>query len=73
MPGAVVHTDPWKGYAGLATAGYQHPVTVISGGSDPAHEAMPRVQVAQAFFAWIIGAILGAFRLPAPAEIAHPV
>ena len=24
MPGAVVHTDGWKGYAGLAEAGYQH-------------------------------------------------
>ena len=24
-------------------------------------------------FAWIMNAILGAFRLPAPAEIAHPV
>ena len=49
MPGAVVHTDLWKGYAGLATAGYRHQVAVISGGSDPAHEVMPRVQVAQAF------------------------
>ena len=36
--GAMVHTDGWRGYAGLAAAGYQHQVTVLSGGSDPAHE-----------------------------------
>ncbi len=56
MPGAVVHTDGWKGYAGLAGAGYQHQVTVISGGSDPAHEVMPRVHlVASLLKRWLIG------------------
>ena len=35
-PGSTVHTDGWKGYAGLAKAGYPHQVTVISGGSEPA-------------------------------------
>jgi transposase-like protein len=56
MPGAVVHTDGWKGYAGLAEAGYQHQVTVISGGSDPAHEVMPRVHlVASLLKRWLIG------------------
>ena len=56
MPGAVVHTDGWKGYAGLAEAGYQHKVTVISGGSDPAHEVMPRVHlVASLLKRWLIG------------------
>ena len=43
--GAMVHTDGWRGYAGLAAAGYQHQVTVLSGGSDPAHEVMPRVHL----------------------------
>jgi transposase-like protein len=56
MPGAVVHTDGWKGYAGLAEAGYQHQVAVINGGSDPAHEVMPRVHiVASLLKQWLIG------------------
>jgi len=42
-PGSVVHTDGWRGYSRLANAGYQHQITIISGGSDPAHEVMPRV------------------------------
>ncbi len=37
-PGSVVHTDGWSGYRGLAAAGYQHQVTVISDGPEPAHE-----------------------------------
>ena len=54
--GAMVHTDGWKGYAGLAAAGYQHQVTVLSGGSDPAHEVMPRVHlVASLLKRWLIG------------------
>lgn len=44
-PGAIVHTDGWRAYAGLAAAGYQHQVTVIGSGSDPAHEVMPRVHL----------------------------
>lgn len=55
-PGSIVHTDGWRGYAGLAAAGYQHQVTVISGGSDPAHEVMPRVHlVASLLKRWLIG------------------
>jgi len=56
MLGSTVHTDGWKSYAGLAKAGYQHQVTVISGGSDPAHEVMPRVHlVASLLKRWLIG------------------
>src|SRR5271165_4523776 len=52
----MVHTDGWRGYAGLAAAGYQHQVTVLSGGSDPAHEVMPRVHlVASLLKRWLIG------------------
>ncbi len=54
--GAMVHTDGWRGYAGLAAAGYQHQVTVLSGGSDPAHEVMPPVHlVASLLKRWPIG------------------
>ena len=55
-PGAVVHTDGWRGYSGLAKAGYQHQVTIISAGSDPAHEVMPRVHmVASLLKRWLLG------------------
>lgn len=55
-PGSMVHTDGWSGYAGLAATGYQHKVTVINGGSDPAHEVMPRVHlVASLLKRWLIG------------------
>ena len=37
--GAMVHTDGWRGYAGLAAAGYQHQVTVLSGGLRPRSKA----------------------------------
>jgi transposase-like protein len=56
VPGSVVHTDGWSGYSGLAAAGYQHQVTIINGGRDPAHEVMPRVHnVASLLKRWLIG------------------
>ena len=52
----MVHTDGWRGYAGQAAAGYQHQVTVLSGGCDPAHEVMPRVHlVASLLKRWLMG------------------
>jgi len=55
-PGATIHTDGWGGYAGLAAAGYKHKISVISAGSDPAHEVMPRVhKVAALLKRWLLG------------------
>lgn len=55
-PGATVHTDGWKGYAGLEAAGYRHQISVISTSRDPAHEVMPRVhKVASLLKRWLLG------------------
>lgn len=55
-PGSVVHTDGWNSYSGLAALGYQHRVTVINSGPEPAHEVMPRVHmVASLLKRWLIG------------------
>ncbi len=59
-PGATIQTDGWSGYAGLAPAGYQHRVTVISASTDPAHIVMPRVhKVASLLKRWLMGTLQG--------------
>jgi transposase-like protein len=64
-PGATIHTDGWKSYAGLAGAGYPHRVTVISAGPEPAHEVMPRVHnVAALLKRWLLGTLQGGIQHP---------
>ena len=66
-PGSAVHTDGWRGYSGLANAGYQHPITVISDGLDPAHEVMPRVHtVASLLKRWLLGTHQGGIQATTP-------
>ena len=45
-PGAVVCTDHWQGYGGLAAAGFIHQQTSIAASGDPAHVVMPRARTA---------------------------
>ena len=62
-PGAVVYTDHFKGYAGLAAAGYIHYPTAISSTGDPAHVVMPRVhRIASLLKRWLLGTHQGAVR-----------
>jgi transposase-like protein len=55
-PGAVVHTDGWRGYNGLTDQGYTRKITVLSSSGDPAHVSMPGVhRVASLLKRWILG------------------
>ena len=59
-PRATIHTDGWKGYAGLSAAGYKHRIAVISSGEEQAHEVMPRVHsVASLLKRWLLGTLQG--------------
>ena len=62
-PGTVLYTDHFKGYAGLAAAGYIHYPTAISSTGDPAHVVMPRVhRLASLLKRWLLGTHQGAVR-----------
>lgn len=64
VPGSLVNTDGWRGYSHLAALGYEHRVTVISAGDDPAHVAMPRVHnVASLLKRWLMGTHQGGVQL----------
>ena len=65
VPGAMIHTDGWRGYNGLAAAGYRRHVSVISDSPDPAHEVMPRVHlVASLLKRWLVGTHQGGIQHP---------
>jgi transposase-like protein len=60
-PGAVVHTDGWSAYKGIAERGYDHRSRNISASGDPAHIVMPRVhRVAALLDRWWLGTHQGA-------------
>jgi transposase-like protein len=63
-PGSVVHTDGWEGYAGLASKGYAHQVTVLQGRKQPPTKLLPRVHlVASLLKRWLLGTHQGAVSL----------
>jgi transposase-like protein len=54
--GAVVCTDGWSGYSSLAKAGYVHQTVVVSRGTKPAHDVLPRVHMAASLLKrWLAG------------------
>jgi len=60
-PGAVVRTDGWTAYPGLARAGYTHRPRVVSGSGHTASTLLPRVhRVAALLKRWLLGIHQGA-------------
>jgi len=60
-PGSVVHTDGWQGYAGLASNGYEHEVTVLARKKESADELLPHVHhVVGLLKTWLAGTLHGA-------------
>ncbi len=63
-PGSVIYTDGWKGYNGLAAAGFVHVPTSLQASGDPAHVVMPRAhRVASLLKRWLLGTHHGGMRL----------
>jgi transposase-like protein len=61
--GAVVYTDHWRGYDGLAPAGFLHQRASIAASGDPAHVVMPRAhRVSSLLKRWLLGTHQGAIR-----------
>ena len=60
QPGAIVHTDGWRGYAGLSSKGFKHQITVVTASPDPAHVVMPGPhRVAALLKRWLLGTLQG--------------
>lgn len=60
-PKSIVHTDGWKGYSWLPSAGFEHKVSVIKQSTASADELLPRVhQVTSLLKRWILGTHQGA-------------
>jgi transposase-like protein len=60
-PGSVVRTDSWRGYAGLASSGYPHPVARASG--TVGEDLLPLAhRVASLLKRWLVGTHQGAVR-----------
>ncbi len=61
VPGSVVQTDGWPGYASLSRQDYIHEKTILSASGDPAHVAMPGVhRIAALLKRWLLGTHQGA-------------
>jgi hypothetical protein len=60
-PGAVIHTDAWRGYARIESLGYLHEVTPVGDHGRLAHIVMPRVnRVVSLLKRWLLGTHQGA-------------
>lgn len=60
-PSSLIHTDGWQGYAGIASQGFRHRVTVTRTSSQPAHVPFPGVhRVASLLKRWWLGTHQGA-------------
>jgi transposase-like protein len=61
QPGSLIRTDGWQGYAGTASQGFRHRVTVTRTSSEPAHITFPGVhRVASLLKRWWLGTHQGA-------------
>lgn len=60
-PGAVIHTDAWRGYARIESLGYLHEVTPVGDHGRLAHIVMPRAnRVVSLLKRWLLGTHQGA-------------
>ncbi len=63
-PGAVIHTDDWNGYKGIAGKGYVHQITKVGSDRRTASRMFPRVhRVAALTKRWLLGTHQGAVSL----------
>jgi hypothetical protein len=59
--GSTIHTDGWKGYAGIEKKGYDHELSLLRGRPRDANKLLPRVhRVASLLKRWLLGTHQGA-------------